>query len=245
MNEPLHVLLATAQPLVRAGLRASLVAAGYVLLGDALTGAMVIQTCRLARPDILLLDVRLTDPPVLDTVVTVRRDHPGTRVIALAPIAEVGAVRPLLAIGASGVVSLDDQPETVVEALRSVVQHGAWCSPALLAALAQEPDPGSPLLTPREREVLTFLATGRRNAEIAAALAVSVRTVEFHIGHLLQKLGARSRTEALQLAHERGLLTASRQRMVPVVGHTALSGDFRVCYVTAGSRSRHQRDDRL
>lgn len=210
MSDPLHVLLATAQSLVRAGLRASLVAAGYVLLGDALTGAMVIEACHLARPDIVLLDVRLTNPPVLDTVVMVLRDYPGTRIIALAPAAEVGAVRPLLAIGASGVVSLDDQLETVVEALRSVVQHGAWCSPALLAALAQEPDPGTPLLTPREREVLAFLATGRRNAEIAAALSVSVRTVEFHIGHLLQKLGARSRTEALQLAHEQGLLMSKK-----------------------------------
>lgn len=206
MSEATRVLLAAGRPLLQAGLRALLAeAAGLQLAGEAATGDEALRLCRELRPTVVLIDAELTGPPAPDTAAALRRDCPAARIVALAPAAADDTVRALVALGATGVVALDETPEVIVEAIRAVGRGGVWFAPPTLAALVQVPRRDTVRLTPREREVLALLAAGRRNAEIAAALAVSVRTVEFHVGHLLDKLDARSRTEALHHARERGL----------------------------------------
>lgn len=206
MSEVTRVLLAAGRPLLRAGLRVLLEeAAGLQLAGEAATGDEALRLCRELQPTVVLIDAELTDPPAPDTAAALRRDCPAARIVALAPPEAVDAVRTLVALGVTGAVALDETPEVIVAAIRAVGRGGAWFAPPTLAALVQAPKRGSVWLTPREREVLALLAAGRRNAEIAAVLAVSVRTVEFHVGHLLDKLEARSRTEALHHARERGL----------------------------------------
>lgn len=206
-SETLGVLLAVAQPLVRVGLCTVLTEAPELrLVGEATSGTDVLRLCRAVRPAVVLLDARLADPSAPDTVAALRRDCPATRVLALAPPGAIAVVRALVVLGAAGAVALDETPDIVLAALRAIGRGGTWFDQPTLAALMQAPRRGIPTLTPREREVLALLAIGRRNAEIAAALSIAERTVEFHVGHLLDKLGARSRTEALRHARERGLL---------------------------------------
>lgn len=204
---PLRVLLATAQPVVRAGLHAILrTAAGLRVVGEATTGAATSLQCLVHHPDVVVLDLALTDPPLLATVPMLRHECPMARLLLLAPPEATEHTRALFTLGVVGVVSLQDDPATIVRAITLVGQGGTWCHPALLATLAKGPSGNATQLTPREREVLTLLAAGQHNAEIADALSISVRTVEFHVTHLLQKLGVRSRTAALRQAQAWGLV---------------------------------------
>ncbi len=213
MNAPesLGVLLASSHPLVRAGLRAMLERVPALRpISEAATGDEVRRLCRAARPAVVVVDVELVGPSAPDTVAALRRDCPATRIVALASPGAVDAVRALVALGAVGAVALDEEADAVVQAIFAVARGGTRFAQATLAALVQgSPRRGATVLTPREREVLALLAVGWRNTEIADALAVSLRTVEFHVGNLLGKLGARSRLEALRYARERGLLGGS------------------------------------
>lgn len=207
-SEAFGVLLGSPHPLVRAGLRAMLERVPELCpIGEAATGDEVRQLCRAARPAVVVIDVELVGPSAPDTAAALRRDCPATRIVALAPSGAVDAVRILVALGAVGAVALDEEADAITQAICAVARGGTRFAQATLAALVQGPlRRGATVLTPREREVLALLAAGRRNTEIADALAVSLRTVEFHVGNLLGKLGARSRLEALRYARERGLL---------------------------------------
>lgn len=207
MTGPITVLLATTQPLLRAGLSIAIGdATNLRLVGEAATGQEARRLCQAFCPAVALLDQRLTRPSTLETAALLRRLCPETRLVILAPPTAVAAVRGLIALGAAGALSLDDAPATVGQAVEIVGGGGTWCSPPFLAALARGEDAAADRLTAREGEVLALLAEGRRNAEIAAALGVALRTVEHHVSHLLAKLGARSRAEAIRRAQARGLL---------------------------------------
>lgn len=206
MSAPTTVLLAVAQPLLRAGLSVAIAETPDLRLAcEAATGREALRLCQAFRPAVALLDQRLAQPPALETVALLGRACPATRVLALAPPTAAAAVRALIALGAAGALSLDDAPATVVQAVAVVGGGGTWCSPPFLAALARG-EAVTEHLTPREATVLALLAEGRRNAEIAATLGVALRTVEHHVSHLLTKLGARSRAEALLRAQAQGLL---------------------------------------
>ncbi len=206
-TELLGVLLATARPLVRLGLRVILMETpGLRSVGEATTGAETLRLCRVARPAVVLLDVGLAGPSALEVLAVLRGDESATRVVALSPPGAVDAVRALVALGAAGAVGLDAEPSNVARAVRAVGRGGTWFDRPTLAAVAMPLQSDGPTLTPREREVLALLATGRGNAAIAAALYLSVRTVDFHVRNLLGKLGAHSRTEALYHARRQGLL---------------------------------------
>ncbi|MGN6756497.1 MAG: LuxR C-terminal-related transcriptional regulator [Thermomicrobiales bacterium] len=211
--DAISVVLATTQPLIRAGLQVALLdTPDLCLVGEAATGAEVRHLCQARHPAVVVLDARLTRPAAPETVALLRRLHPEIRIIILAPTADIAAVRTLIALGAVGAVSLDDSPTTIVQAITIVGQGGAWCSPPFLAALAHGAAPALHRLSTREREVLVLLALGQRNAEIAATLAISVRTVEHHITHILQKLDAQSRTESIHNAYALGLLLPDHSR---------------------------------
>lgn len=207
MTAPVKVVLATARPLVRLGLRVLLTETpDLALVGEATTGDEVLRVCQTSRPAIVLLDLALADPPAPDTVAALRRDCPLARVVVLAPPEATDAVRALVVLGVVGAVGLEVAPEVIVRAVRAVGQGDTWFDRPTLAALARTAQEDTAALTRREREVLRLLATGRSNAAIATLLCLSVRTVDFHVRNLLAKLGARSRTEALHQARERGLL---------------------------------------
>jgi two-component system response regulator DesR len=207
MGELLHVVLAGIPPLIREGLRAALAAERDIRLATAVAdGDGLLRDGTLPAAAVLLLDPGLPGPPLGALLTRLRAQRPDVRVLLLAGRAEAGWVGDVVALGVVGCLLVEDEPTTVVRALRLVWQGGLWFGPAFRAppvAAGQEP------LTAREREVLALLALGQGNAAIAATLSVSPRTIDFHVRNLLAKLDARSRTEAVHQARRRGLLPAA------------------------------------
>lgn len=114
---------------------------------------------------------------------------PGTVAVLPSPEAVEGLVR----LGVTGLVLADDPPEDIVRAVHDVHRFGGWVSPRLVPSLLPGPPPAS--LTARERETLRLVAEGRENAEIAAAMFITVSAVKYHVSNLLRKFGCRDRTQ--------------------------------------------------
>lgn len=207
----IRVLLADDHPLVRAGLRASLAVDGVTLMGEATDGRDVLRLCRELRPDVLLLDLNMPGSSPFETVAALRTHCPGVRVVIVTAFDDDAYVRGLVAAGVSGYVLKDEAPETVVQAVRNVVQGRTWFSQGVMTKLVQLPPgapaaAGRPKLTGRERELLGLLARGLDNARIAAALNLREQTVRNYLCTLYDKLGVASRAEAIvrALGHDVG-----------------------------------------
>ncbi|MCX2951120.1 helix-turn-helix transcriptional regulator [Lentzea sp. NEAU-D7] len=115
----------------------------------------------------------------------------GPRTVAVLP--SFDAVEGLVRLGVTGLVLADDPPEDIVRAVHDVHRFGGWVSPRLVPSLLPGPPPAS--LTVRERETLRLVAEGRENAEIAAAMFITVSAVKYHVSNLLRKFGCRDRTQ--------------------------------------------------
>lgn len=208
------VLLADAEKLIRAGLRAIIEAEpDLTVVGEAGDGAEVLPLVRELGPDVVLMDVRL---PAVDGIEASR--HIVETVAAPPKILVFTAyenddhVYDALRAGADGFLLKHTRPEDVVRAIRVIVSGESLLFPAAVRALAAtHGGAASGLahagLTEREAEVLRLMATGMSNVEIAKQLFVSVQTVKTHVGNLLAKLGARDRTQAVIVAYETGFVT--------------------------------------
>jgi DNA-binding NarL/FixJ family response regulator len=202
VHAPFRVVVVDDHPLLREATRAALdQATGLAVVGVAENGTAALRQVERYRPDVLLLDVHLPDMSGIEVARQVRAAFPEVAVLVLTGHDDVGYVRGLLQLGVRGYLRKTATGDEVVAAVRAVA-HGQ-------TVIASEATPvgglGQERLTSREEDVLRLLALGRRNAEIADALCVSIKTVEFHVGHVLAKLGARSRTEAILRAHQLGL----------------------------------------
>jgi DNA-binding NarL/FixJ family response regulator len=212
MSKSIQVLLADDHPLVRTGIRATLIAESDLrLVGEATNGREVQWLCRELKPDVLLLDLNMPGPSPTETMAYVREYCPDTHVIVLTAHDDDAYIRGLVAAGVSGYVLKDEASEAVVRAIRSVVQGNNWFSRSVVEKLARgrttTPVAAKPpILTDRELEVLRLVVAGKTNQEIAASLGISVKTVEKHIGELFVKLGAASRVEAAVHAVRVGLV---------------------------------------
>nr|WP_296064988.1 response regulator transcription factor [uncultured Actinoplanes sp.] len=219
MNEPLRVVIADDQALVRAGFRMILTADGIDVAAEAEDGAAAVDAVRRTGPDVVLMDIRM---PNMDGIEATRRilagDHP-PRVIMLTTFDLDHYVYAALGLGASGFLLKDVTPEYLVAAVRIVRDGDALLAPSITRRLVERftmPEPReSPLhrdlaaLTPREREVLTLLAQGLSNVEIAGRLFLSEATVKTHVARILAKLGLRDRVQAVVVAYETRLITPS------------------------------------
>jgi DNA-binding NarL/FixJ family response regulator len=200
----IDVVIVDDHPLVRAGTQALLdESIGINVQGAAEDAAGALQLVREHQPDVLLLDVRLPDMSGIELARQVRATQPSTAILVLTGHDEPGYARALRQIGVRGYLSKTASGEEIVAAVRAVA-HGQSTFQGAAASAASD-DALDPL-TGREQEVLNLLVRGLRNSEIAAALATSVKTAEFHVGRLLQKLRARSRSEAIIRAQELGLV---------------------------------------
>ncbi len=210
------VLLVDDEPLIRSGLRAIINAeADLTVLGEVDDGAAVTPMVRRLRPDVVLMDVRM---PVVDGIEATRRllnnlDDP-PRILVLTTFENDDYVFDALRAGASGFLLKRARPDEVVRAVRLLAGGDSLLFPAAIRDLALRHAPaGSPGgleaagLTEREAEVLRLVAQGLTNAEIAAQLVVSTETVKTHVAHVLTKLGARDRTQAVICAYQTGFIT--------------------------------------
>ncbi len=211
MENKIRVLLADDHPLVRAGIRATLAAEeNLVLVGEAADGNEVRQLCHTCEPDVLLLDLNMPGPPGVQTVVYVREHLPQLKVLVLTAYDEDAYVRRLVGAGAVGYILKDEAPEVVVRAIRAVMRGDAWFSPAVAEKLLQPPGQtlavGGVELTEREHDMLCMIAQGHDNARIGEVLGLAEQTVRNYVSRLYDKLGVRSRGEAIVWARERGLV---------------------------------------
>jgi DNA-binding NarL/FixJ family response regulator len=207
------VLIADDDELIRVGLRAILDAeADLEVVGEAADGADVWPQVSRSRPDVVLMDVRM---PAVDGIQATRHllataDHP-PRVLVITTFENDEYVYEALRAGASGFLLKRARPAEVVQAVRTVAHGESLLFPAAVRRLVTAYGGGRDRLaaaglTGRETEVLRLMAAGLSNAEIAAELVVGVETVKTHIGSLLDKLGARDRTQAVIAAYESGFV---------------------------------------
>jgi DNA-binding NarL/FixJ family response regulator len=213
-----RVLIADDQALVRAGFRKLLESAPDIeVVGEAEDGRQAVDQARRLLPSLVLMDIRM---PRLDGIEATRRlaaDRDGIRVLILTTFGLDEYVYEALRAGASGFMLKDAPPEELLAAITVISRGDALIAPAVTRAVIEEfvrrsPAPAAPApvldeLTTREHEVLTLLARGLSNAEIAAHLVVSDGTVKTHVAHVLAKLGVRDRVQAVIAAYETGLVT--------------------------------------
>jgi DNA-binding NarL/FixJ family response regulator len=220
---PIRVVLADDQPLVRTGL--SMVIAeipDMEVAGEAGDGAEAVRLSRDLAPDVVVMDIRM---PGMDGIQATRliTAGPGTaRVVVLTTFDQDDHVYGALRAGASGFLVKDMALPDILAAIRVVAAGDALIAPSVTRRLIAEfarrpgpdpaPTPPRPLdgITEREREVLTLVATGLSNAEIAARLMISVATVKAYVTRLLAKLDARDRVHLVIIAYEAGLVSPSR-----------------------------------
>jgi DNA-binding NarL/FixJ family response regulator len=209
------LLIVDDEPLVRSGLRAILEgAADLAVLGEGADGAEVPALVARLRPDVVLMDVRM---PLVDGIQATRKLlGDGTRlhipkVLVLTTFGSDDYVYEALRCGAAGFLLKRSRPEEIIQAVRTVASGDSVVFPE---AVRQLTGPGHEAaaahamdaLSSREKDVLTELAAGRSNAEIASALYLSPETVKTHIASLLAKLQVRDRTQAVILAYEAGFI---------------------------------------
>jgi DNA-binding NarL/FixJ family response regulator len=213
----IRVLVADDQALVRAGFRAILEAQDDLeVVGEAADGAEAVTIGQELRPDVVLMDVRMASVDGIEATRRLLRDGNGPRVLILTTFDLDEYVYEAMKAGASGFLLKDVPRDQLVGAVRTVAAGDALLAPALVRRLVEDfvrrpaPGAGPPAelddLTEREREVLTLIARGLSNAEIAVRLFVSEATVRTHVTHILAKLGLRDRVQAVVLGYESGLV---------------------------------------
>jgi DNA-binding NarL/FixJ family response regulator len=208
------VLVADDQRVVREGLVLLLeLLGGIEVVGAAADGEQAMALAADLRPDVVLMDLRM---PRLDGVAATRRlreRDPGVRVIALTTYDDEHSVMEAVRAGARGYLTKDAGAEEIRQALEAVVRGEAAIDPAVQHHLLDALATGAPAtagtlpdgLTPREAEVLSLIAEGLSNAEIAHRLVVSEATVKSHINHLFTKIGVRDRAQAVTYAYRHDL----------------------------------------
>jgi DNA-binding NarL/FixJ family response regulator len=216
---PISVILVDDQPLLRKGFRMVLEEEpGIVVVGEASDGAAALDLVSHHHPDVVVMDVRMPGMDGIEATRAIIATQRCSRVLILTTFDLDEYAFGALRLGASGFILKDVLPSEFVRAIRSVADGDAVIAPSvtrrLLHAFAHQlPDPQRAAshpeldqLTTREREILTELAGGYSNAEIAERLYVAEATVKTHLGRVLTKLGLRDRVQAVVYAYETGLV---------------------------------------
>jgi len=175
-----------------------------MLVSQAASGAEAIQKHREHRPDVTLMDLRLPDLSGIDAMIAIRTEFPDARVIMLTTFEGDVEVQRALQAGARGYLLKNIPPREILDVIRQVHAGKKRVPPEVAAQLADHV--GDEELTAREIEVLHKVAGGNRNKDIADMLFISEETVKVHVKHIMDKLGARDRTQAITIAVRRGII---------------------------------------
>lgn len=214
----IRVLIVDDQDLVRLGLRTLFEHEdGFQVAGEATDGKAAVDAVLRTRPDVVLMDIRM---PGMDGLEATRRitghgELSGTKVIVLTTFEHDEYVFEALRVGASGFLLKDTPPAQLLESIRTVVDGGALLSPSVTRTVIAEfvartpqplkPHPEIEQLTEREREVVTLVAEGLNNQEIAERLGISPATARTHVSRAMNKLYARDRAQLVVFAFQSGL----------------------------------------
>jgi DNA-binding NarL/FixJ family response regulator len=175
-----------------------------VLVGQASTGHEAIQQFRQHQPDVTLMDLRLPDISGIDALIAIRNEYPDACVVMLTTFEGDVEIQRALEAGARGYLLKTTPAKELVEAIRQANAGKKRIPPEVAAHLAEHM--GEEALTPREVEVLRHLAGGNRNKDIGDQLFISEETVKVHIKHIMEKLGATDRTQAVAIGVRRGII---------------------------------------
>jgi DNA-binding NarL/FixJ family response regulator len=211
-----RVLIADDDGLMRAGLIELLTGDPEIeIVGEASNGREAVESARRLEPDVVLMDVRMPDVDGIAATAELTRAIPGTKVLILTTFEQDDYVFGALRAGASGFLLKRARPEELIAAVHTIADGDSLLSPSVtrrvIDRMAQQPTPdladgpGVDRLTPREREVLAFIARGLSNREIAAALVIEESTIRTHVKRVLMKLGLRDRVQAVIFAYETGV----------------------------------------
>ncbi len=175
-----------------------------VLIAQASSAQEGIQLFRKHKPDVTLMDLRLPDKSGIDAMIAIRAEFPEARIIMLTTFEGDVEIQRALEAGARGYMLKSMPPKDLVEVIRQVHAGKKRIPPQLAAQLAEHMSDED--LTAREIEVLSQIAGGNRNRDIAEKLFITEETVKVHIKHIMEKLGASDRTQAVAIGLRRGII---------------------------------------
>jgi NarL family two-component system response regulator LiaR len=213
MSEVIRILIADDHAIIREGLRALLATEpGMEVVGEAADGGQTVQLALALRPDVILLDLVMPRKDGLATIFDLKRESCEAHILVLTSYLDDDKVFPALKAGALGYLLKDTAPQELLQAIRQVHKGEVSLHPIIARKVINELNrpPALPLttepLTPRELEVLTLVAQGLSNQDIAEKLAISERTVRTHVSNILNKLHLANRLQATLYALQEGLI---------------------------------------
>ncbi|NUK02465.1 response regulator transcription factor [Streptomyces lunaelactis] len=209
-----RVIVADDQAVVREGIVMLLgLLPGIEVIGSARDGEEAVALVAELAPDVVLMDLRMPRCDGVEATRRIRSEHPGTQVVVLTTYADDHSLFPALRAGARGYLTKDADGDEIVRAIQDVLAGRAGLSPVVQRRLLEQvtgaPEPTGPKLpdglTAREGEVLTLIAEGLTNTDIARRLHISTATVKTHINNLFAKTGIHDRAQAVRYAYREGL----------------------------------------
>jgi len=214
MTEIIRILIADDHAIVREGLRWLIdTESGMELVGEAANGVEAVLQARSLEPDVILLDLVMPHKDGIEAIAEIKQENPDARILVLTSFAEDEKVFPAIKAGALGYLLKDSSPQELLKAIREVYRGESSLHPAIARKLIGELSRPSDLpateepLTEREVEVLSLVARGLSNQEIAERLVVGERTVRTHVSNILGKLHLANRTQAALYAVREGLVS--------------------------------------
>ena len=204
-QSPIRVFSVDDHPLLREGIAALVNSQpDMVLVAQGANGAEAIQLFKEQLPDVTLLDLRLPDMSGIDVLIAIRSQFPDARIIMLTTFEGDVEIQRALQAGARGYLLKNMPPTELLEVIRQVHAGKKRIPPEIASQLLEHMS--DEVLTEREIEVLREVADGNRNREIAERLFISEETVKVHIKHIMEKLGASDRTQAVSIGLRRGII---------------------------------------